>query len=76
MTPSCDVSGKVVGYHSNRRVPDRRVLNQTIIPLYKALLDEENKHTNRKDGMNAGFGMLLDLLKQKGMGYDKLIFSL
>lgn len=76
VTPSRDAAGKIVGYHSNRRVPDRRILNQTILPLYKNLLAEESRHTNRKEGMNAGFGMLLDLLKQKGMSYDKLIFSL
>lgn len=76
VTPSRDSSGKIVGYHSNRRVPDRRILNETIIPLYKNLLAEENRHTNRKDGMNAGFAMLSDLLKQKGMSYDRLVFSL
>lgn len=76
VTPSRDASGQIVGYHSNRRVPDRRILNQTILPLYKNLLAEEKKHNNRKEGMNAGFAMLVDLLKQKGMSYDRLIFSL
>lgn len=76
VTPSLDANGKILGYHSNRRVADKRTLNDTIIPLYKNLLAEENKHGNRKDGMNAGLAMLNGLLKQKGIQYDELIFSL
>lgn len=76
VTPSFDGSGNVNGYHSNRRVPDRRVLNDTIIPLYKQLLAEENKHANRKDGMNSAYDVLLKTLKEKGLGYDEFIFSL
>ncbi len=76
VTPSFDGMGNVNGYHSNRRVPDRRVLNDTIIPLYKKLLAEEDRHANRKEGMNSAYGMLVNLLKEKGVGYDELIFSL
>ena len=76
VTPSFDGAGNVNGYHSNRRVPSRTVLDSTIIPLYKQLLAEEERHSNRKQGMNSAFQMLLDLLKEKGVGYDELIFSL
>lgn len=76
VTPSFDETGQVVGYHSNRRVPNRETLNGTIIPLYKKLLEEEQRFPNRKEGMNSAFGMLLALLEEKGMGYDELIFSL
>lgn len=76
VTPSRDASGTVVGYHSNRRVPNRNVLNGTIVPLYKQLLQEENRHSNAKDGMNASYNTLLNLLKEKGVQYDELIFSL
>lgn len=76
VTPSCDGAGNVTGYHSNRRVADKRILNQTIIPLYKSLLEIENKKENRKEGMNDGFLHLAGLLRQKGVGYDELIFSL
>jgi len=40
VTPSYDASGNIVGYHSNRRVPDRRILDDIIRPLYKDLLAE------------------------------------
>lgn len=76
VTPSFDGGGNVSGYHSNRRVPDKRAIEETIMPLYKQLLAEEKRHSNRKDGMNSSYNMLLDLLKQKGVGYDELIFSL
>ncbi len=76
VTPSFDEAGKVTSFHSNRRVPKREVITETIIPLYKALLDEENKHKNRKDGMNSSFNMVLDLLKEKECSYDEFIVSL
>lgn len=76
VTPSFDSQGSVTGYHSNRRVVDKNVLNQTVIPLYKKIMDEENRHSSRKDGMNAGFAMLTDLLKQQEKKYDEFIFSL
>ncbi|MGB0719177.1 MAG: PAS domain-containing protein [Bdellovibrionales bacterium] len=76
VTPSYDANGQVSGYHSNRRVPDRDVVNNTIIPLYDALLAEEKRHKNRKDGMNSAFAMVLNILNEKGVSYDEFIFSL
>ena len=76
VTPSYDLSGNVVGYHSNRRVPDRGILDSVILPLYKDLLAEENKHTNRKEGLDASTNMLLNLLKEKGVGYDEFVLTL
>jgi len=75
VTPSVDGGGNIVGYHSNRRVPNRDTLDNTIIPLYKSLLAEEGRHANAKDGMQASAGMITNLLKEKGMAYDELIFS-
>ena len=76
VTPSYDSNGQIIGYHSNRRVPRRDVLDGTIIPLYKALLAEEEKHNNRKEGMQASYNMLVNILKEKGIAYDEFIFSL
>lgn len=76
VTPSRDSSGTIVGYHSNRRVPNRGVLTGTIIPLYKQLLAEEKRHPNDKEGMNASYESLMRLLKDKNVAYDELIFSL
>jgi PAS domain S-box-containing protein len=76
VTPSFDASGQITGYHSNRRVPNRTVVAETITPLYATLLAEEEKHANRKDGMNSAFDMLLGILKSKGVAYDEFLFSL
>ena len=76
VTPSFDGNGNVVGYHSNRRAPKQSVLDGVITPLYQSLLEEENKSNNRKDGMIAGYNMLLDILKDKDMKYDEFIFGL
>jgi len=76
VTPSFDKNGKIDGYHSNRRVPDRRILDDIIIPLYKALLEEEQKYANSNEGMEASFNMLVNILKDKGITYDEFILSL
>ena len=75
VTPSYNASGEVVGYHSNRRVPDRRVL-AAIEPLYAELLREEQSHRNGKDALAAGYRRLLDFVTTKNMSYDELIFAL
>jgi len=76
VTPSRDGNGNVIGYHSNRRVPNRQILDGTIIPLYEQLLAEENKHANSKDGMAASMKMVTDLLAEKGVEYDEFIAGL
>lgn len=76
VTPSFDGSGNVNGYHSNRRVPDRHTLDTVIIPTYRELLQIEESHANRKEGMLAASQQLINLLKEKGSSYDEFIFSL
>lgn len=76
VTPSFDSAGKVVGYHSNRRVPNRRILDGTVIPLYRSLLAEENRHDSRKDGMQMASDAFTQQLQAKGLSYDEWIFSL
>lgn len=76
VTPSRNDAGQVIGYHSNRRVPNRNVLETVIMPLYKQLLEIENRHANSKEGMNESFNTLVNLLKEKGLAYDEFIFSL
>lgn len=74
VTPSFDAGGAIVGYHSNRRVPDRSAL-ATIEPLYRRLLDEENRHADRKQGMMAAHAMLVETLREKGLDYERFIFQ-
>jgi PAS domain S-box-containing protein len=76
VTPSFDKEGQIIGYHSNRRVPNRNVLNSTIIPLYQELLSEEKRYKNAKEGMSKGSDLLQQIINQKGMNYDELVFAL
>lgn len=75
VTPTFDASGRIVGYHSNRRTPNAQALAR-IEPLYAQLLAEENRHANRKDGMEAAFATLVKALEQQGVAYDQFVFSL
>ncbi|MBT7954637.1 MAG: chemotaxis protein, partial [Rhodospirillaceae bacterium] len=76
VTPTFDAMNNITGFHSNRRTPNKAVLNQTIIPLYDSLLAVENQNPDRKAGMEASFNAVLDLLKEKDLTYDELIASL
>ena len=76
VTPSYDASRQVVGYHSNRRVPDRRVIKEVMEPVYGDLLKIEASHPNAKDGLKASFSRLMDIVKSKAATYDELIFAL
>lgn len=76
VTPSFGPDGKVVGYHSNRRLPSRAVLTQHIIPLYASLRKVEAAHQNPREALEAGTAAVHALLKEKGVTYDEFIFSL
>ena len=76
VTPSYDAKHTIIGFHSNRRVPDPAVVKTTIVPLYAAILREERKQTNGKDEVTAGCNFLTDFLKSKNTTYGALIFSL
>jgi PAS domain S-box-containing protein len=75
VTHSRDLDGRTVGYHSNRRSIDRRAL-EVVAPLYRQLLDEEARHANPKDGMQASSELLADILARMGKSYDEFIFTL
>lgn len=75
VTPTLDAQGNILGFHSNRRKPDRAQVER-IKPLYAQIVAEENRHPNRKDGMLAGYDMLMGHLQKQGIGYDQFVLSL
>ncbi len=75
VTPVLNNTGEVVGYYSVRRKPEPSALEK-IKRLYSDLLAEENKYSNRKEGMLASEKKLKNLLKEQGKGYEEFIFSL
>lgn len=74
-TPSLDMQGSVIGYHSNRRKPQPDQVEK-IGPIYELLLKEEQKHGSPKDGIQASTTLLLNLLRDRGISYDEFVFSL
>lgn len=76
VTPSFDVHGNILSYHSNRRVPDRQIVTEKIIPLYAKLLAAEREHRNAKEGLAASAKVLEGILADAGLAYDEFIATL
>jgi PAS domain S-box-containing protein len=75
VTPTFDAQQNIVSYHSNRRRPNPDQVAK-VKGLYQALLAEENRHRNAKEGMQSGYDMLVATLKNAGVEYDEFVFSL
>jgi len=75
VTPSFDAKGAMIGYHSNRRVPDREMLEGTIIPLYAEVLRIEHGQVNGKNAVAAGYKALTDFVASQKVAYEELVFS-
>ena len=75
VTPTLAPTGEIVGYHSNRRTPDRRAL-EVIRPLYAQLLSEERKSSAKADQIVASTRLLHEVLRGRGVPYEELMFSL
>lgn len=76
VTPTFDADGRIIGYHSNRRSPDRKAVH-AIEPIYKTLLDIEASHSgDRRTGLDAAVKHLEMTLDQTGKPYDEFVFSL
>ena len=75
VTPSTDAEGRIVGYHSNRRVP-RRAAIDTVTPIYRQLQEIEGRHSDPKAAAAASLAAMSSLLQSKGLSYDQFIFAL
>ena len=75
VTPVCGSGGRIVGYHSSRRVPSRPAV-EAAAGLYALLRAEEAKHASPRDGMAAAGALLAGILREKGTTYDEFVFTL
>ena len=79
VTPSYDPAGNHIGYHSNRRVPYSDAL-PAVKSLYVLLCEEERRQTNpkraKKEAIQAGTNMLMEILGKQGKSYGELVFGL
>lgn len=76
VTPSRNMAGDLIGYHSNRRVVNADAIQNAIAPLYTRLIEVERARNNRKEGMAAGHDALMAALAASGKPYDEFIWSL
>ena len=75
VTPSYDGGGRVVGHHSNRRLPDPGAV-EVVAALYAELRGEERRHRDPSEGMAASAALLAQRLEEAGMTYDEYVWSL
>lgn len=75
VTPTFDARKEIVGYHSNRRKPDRHQV-EIADGLYRKLKAEEERHSDWKRGMAAATDILLHTVHAKNMEYDEFVFSI
>lgn len=75
VTPSFDAGGRIIGYHSNRRVPYRQPLEQAIQPLYAKLLRVEQEHGGGPASIKHSAAAMADFIGTQGGDYEKFIFS-
>lgn len=76
VTPSKDTSGNIIGYHSNRRAPNRQALDEHIVPLYRRLVQAERSASSPKAALADGSAMIGSLLRDRSMTFNEFMFSL
>jgi len=76
VTPSRDRNNQIVGYHSNRRSPNKSIITDKIIPLYKDLMSIEQSAASPKDGLNNARKKIDEILRDTKMEFNQLIFSM
>jgi len=75
VTPSYDEHGTMVGYHSNRRVPDRKAVSK-VKALYDTLIQIEKQHRTPREQVAASFPAVVELLTSQNTTYEEFVFSL
>ena len=75
ITPTYDEKNRIVSYHSNRRLPDRRAVSR-VSEIYALLLREEQKHHTPREQYEASLPIFVDFLKQHQMAYEEFVFTL
>ncbi|MBI5006145.1 MAG: PAS domain S-box protein [Nitrosomonadales bacterium] len=74
VTPTYDSSGNVTGYFSVRRKPKQSGV-QAASALYAAMLEAERK-AGAANAIAASTRVLVDILNEKGLGYDELVLAI
>src|SRR5579883_1885752 len=74
VTPTYGPNGRIIGYHSNRRNPERKQV-ELFEGIYAKLLAEEKRHSDWREGMASAGRMLQAMVAEHHMDYPEFIFS-
>lgn len=74
VTPTISSGNKITGYHSNRRVPERKAVDQ-IQEIYRLLKDEEYRHSDPRKALASSTELLLNYLEKQHTTYEEFMFS-
>jgi PAS domain S-box-containing protein len=75
VTPTFDHNRNIIGFHSNRRCPDRKAI-ATIEKMYGLLLAEENKYADPRKGLEASYDLFRRTLQETEKPYEEFIWTL
>ncbi|GAA0320629.1 PAS domain-containing protein [Kineococcus aurantiacus] len=75
VTASKDASGRITGYHSNRRRPAPEGV-RAASGLYDVLLAEERRHGTGKAAVEASSALLTRMLAERGTTYEEFVWSI
>lgn len=75
VTPSFNEAGRVVGYHSNRRVPDRAAVNE-VQAVYTQLRGAERAARSGKQAVEESCARFDRVLAERGQSYDEFVWQL
>lgn len=75
ITPSYDAAGRLHGYHSNRRVPDRPAVDECR-RIYDQMRAEELRVGSGRAALEASTELLSQLLAERGQTYDEFVWSI
>jgi PAS domain S-box-containing protein len=75
VTPSFDAGGQVVGYHSNRRKPEKAAVSAAS-ELYAKLRAEERRHSSSPVALDASWKLLQQILAEREQTYEQFVWEL
>ncbi len=74
VTPTFAANGRIIGYHSNRRLPERRQV-ELFEGVYAKLLAVEHSHSDWREGMAAATRTLVSMVAEHQMDYPEFVLS-
>lgn len=75
VTPTFDEHGAIIGFHSNRRVPQAESLIH-VKELYQSLRAEEERHSDRRVALQSSYAMLTHTLSEQKKEYEEFVWTL